>query len=94
VQPKAIAHPTDARLIHRALVKLVALAGQHGVRLRQSYPGRQARRHHGRRYSHAHQYKRRQGVRFLRTRLGRVIRDIIAKIKGRRTHGALPRSSI
>lgn len=26
VRPKAIAHPTDARLMHRALVKLVATA--------------------------------------------------------------------
>src|SRR3546814_14348889 len=30
VQPKAIAHPTDARLMHRALVKLVALAKREG----------------------------------------------------------------
>src|SRR5512144_2133264 len=37
VQPKAVAHPTDARLLHRALVKLVALARRHGVALRQSY---------------------------------------------------------
>jgi IS5 family transposase len=37
VQPKAVAHPTDARLTHRALVKLVALAKREGVALRQSY---------------------------------------------------------
>ena len=37
VQPKAIAHPTDARLCHRALQKLVDLAKRHGVPLRQSY---------------------------------------------------------
>ena len=37
VQPKAIAHPTDARLMHRALEKLVNLAKRHGVELRQSY---------------------------------------------------------
>src|SRR5438105_675059 len=37
VQPKAIAHPTDARLCHRALEKLVDLAERNGVRLRQSY---------------------------------------------------------
>src|SRR5258708_18139457 len=36
VQPKAIAHPTDARLIHRALTKLTALAKREGVPLRQS----------------------------------------------------------
>jgi IS5 family transposase len=37
VQPKAIAHPTDARLCHRALEKLVDLARHHNVPLRQSY---------------------------------------------------------
>jgi len=37
VQPKAIAHPTDARLCHRALDKLVDLAQRHKVPLRQSY---------------------------------------------------------
>jgi IS5 family transposase len=37
VQPKAIAHPTDARLCHRALEKLVDLARRHDVPLRQSY---------------------------------------------------------
>src|SRR5438045_6361815 len=37
VQLKAIAHPTDARLCHRALQKLVDLAERTGVRLRQSY---------------------------------------------------------
>jgi hypothetical protein len=37
VQPKAIAFPTDAKLMHRARERLVRLAKQHGVRLRQSY---------------------------------------------------------
>ena len=37
VQPKAIAHPTDAGLMRRALEKLVKLAKRHGVELRQSY---------------------------------------------------------
>jgi transposase, IS5 family len=37
VQPKAIAHPTDARLCHRALEKLVDLAERNNVPLRQSY---------------------------------------------------------
>ncbi len=37
VQPKAVAYPTDARLMHRALIKLVDLARRCGVRLRQSY---------------------------------------------------------
>jgi IS5 family transposase len=37
VQPKAIAHPTDARLMHRAIVKLVDLAKRNDIPLRQSY---------------------------------------------------------
>jgi IS5 family transposase len=37
VQEKAIAHPTHARLVHRAIEKLVDLAKREGVELRQSY---------------------------------------------------------
>ena len=37
VQPKAVAHPTDARLMHRAITKLVGLAKRNRVPLRQSY---------------------------------------------------------
>jgi len=84
VQPKAIAHPTDARLCHRALEKLVALARRNGVPLRQSYVrvAKQAAIMVGR-YTHAHQFKRaRRALKFLRTRLGRVIRDIRRKIAG------------
>ena len=84
VQPKAVAHPTDARLMYRAIEKLVALAKRHGVPLRQSYirVAKQASIMVGR-YSHAHQFKRaRRMLRFLRTRLGRLIRDIGRKIEG------------
>jgi IS5 family transposase len=84
VQPKAIAHPTDARLMHRALIKLVKLARDHGIELRQSYlrVAKRAAIMVGR-YSHAHQFKRaRRALKFLRVRLGRVIRDIRRKIEG------------
>src|SRR5215213_5353078 len=37
VQEKAITFPTDAKLMHRARERLVRLAKQHGLRLRQSY---------------------------------------------------------
>jgi IS5 family transposase len=87
VQPKAIAHPTDARLMHRALIKLVKLARDHGVELRQSYlrVAKRAAIMVGR-YSHAHQFKRaRRSLKFLRTRLGRLIRDIRRKIEGNDT---------
>jgi IS5 family transposase len=84
VQPKAIAHPTDARLMHRALERLVKLAKRHGVELRQSYlrVAKRAAIMVGR-YTHAHQFKRaRKMLKFLRTRLGRIIRDINRKIDG------------
>ena len=84
VQPKAIAHPTDARLCHRAVEKLVDLARRHQVRLRQSYRrvAKRAAIMVGR-YTHAHQFKRaRRALKFLRVRLGRVIRDIRRKIAG------------
>ena len=84
VQPKAIAHPTDARLMHRAQVKLVDLAKRNGVPLRQSYLrlAKRAAIMVGR-YTHAHQFKRaRKALKFLRTRLGRVIRDIRRRIDG------------
>jgi IS5 family transposase len=82
VQPKAITHPTDARLCHRALEKLVDLAWRNDVPLRQSYRrvAKRAAIMVGR-YTHAHQFKRaRRELKFLRTRLGRVVRDIRRKI--------------
>lgn len=94
VQPKAVTHPTDARLMHRAIEKLVALAEREGVPLRQSYRrvAKRAAIMVGR-YTHAHQFKRmRRALKFLRTRLGRVIRDIRRKteddaaLKGRFAH--------
>jgi transposase, IS5 family len=84
VQPKAIAHPTDARLMYRAIEKLVNLARSEGVVLRQSYlrVAKRAAIMVGR-YTHAHQFKRaRRKLKFLRTRLGRLIRDIARKIDG------------
>ena len=40
-QPKAVAFPTDAKLMHRARERLAKLARKTGLDLRQSYPGRQ-----------------------------------------------------
>ena len=84
VQPKAVAHPTDARLMHRAITKLVGLAKRNRVPLRQSYLrlAKRAAIMVGR-YTHAHQFKRaRRQLKFLRTRLGRIIRDTRRKIDG------------
>src|SRR5262249_12527060 len=78
VQPKAIAHPTDARLGHRALEKLVDLARRHDVPLPQSYRrlAKRAAIMVGR-YTHTHQYRRaRRALKFPRIRLGRGIPDI------------------
>jgi IS5 family transposase len=84
VQPKAITFPTDAKLLHAAIKGLNRLAGKCGVRLRQSYL-RIAKRAAmmASRYAHAKQFKRHhRQLRLLRSRLGRIIRDIRRKITG------------
>jgi IS5 family transposase len=81
VQPKAIAHPTDSRLLNRAREQLVGAAQESGVVLRQSYArvGQAAELQAGR-YAHAKQFRRMQReIRKLRTWLGRVIRDVQRK---------------
>jgi transposase, IS5 family len=85
VQPKAITFPTDAKLLHAAIKGLNRLAQRHGVRLRQSYLriAKRAAMMAGR-YAHAKQFNRHhRELRRLRTRLGRIIRDIRRKITGR-----------
>lgn len=82
VQPKNITFPTDAKLLNRAREKLVKLAKQLGVELRQSYTrvGKFALIQH-QRYAHAKQFKRaNRSLRKLKTYLGRIIRDIARKI--------------
>ena len=82
VQPKAVAFPTDARLMHKAIVMLGREARKHDVPLRQSYVrvAKRAALMAGR-YAHAKQFKRHnRELKFLRTRLGRVTRDIRRKI--------------
>jgi IS5 family transposase len=78
VMEKNIAYPTDARLYERARQKLVALAQQAGVELRQSYARLAPRlaRQVGR-YAHARQFKRmRKALRTLKGYTGRVLRDL------------------
>jgi IS5 family transposase len=82
VQPKAITFPTDAKLLHAAIKGLNRLAGKCGVRLRQSYC-RIAKRAvmMASRYAHAKQFNRHhRQLRLLRSRLGRIIRDIRRKL--------------
>jgi IS5 family transposase len=84
VQPKAVAFPTDAKLMQRARERLVKLAKKTGVELRQSYErvGKRALIAH-QRYAHAKQFKRaNRALKTIRTYLGRVVRDILRKIGG------------
>ena len=90
VMEKAIAHPTDSRLVERARAQLVDLAREAGVELRQSY-ARLAPRLAGRigRYAHAKQFKRmRKALRTLKGYTGRVLRDL------RRQLGEIPKGPL
>ena len=84
VQPKNITFPTDAKLLETAIRQLGKLAKTHGVPLRQSYKlGAKKAAMMAGRYAHAKQFKRmNRQIKWLRTRLGRIIRDIRRKIDG------------
>ena len=82
VMEKNIAHPTDARLYEVARRKLVGLAREAGISLRQNYNrlGPRLCRQVGR-YAHARQFKRmRKALRRLKGYTGRVLRDIERQI--------------
>jgi IS5 family transposase len=90
VMEKNIAHPTDARLYEAARCKLVRLAREAGIGLRQNY-NRLAPRLAGQvgRYAHARQFKRmRKALRRLKGYTGRVLRDIERQL-GKVPEGAL-----
>jgi transposase, IS5 family len=79
-----ITFPTDAKLLHAAIKGLNRLAHKCGLQLRQSYLriAKRAAMMAGR-YAHAKQFQRHhRQLRLLRTRLGRLIRDIRRKIAG------------
>ena len=81
VQEKNITHPTDSKLLYKAIVKLGVAAKDRGIPLRQSYVrvGKRASVKAGR-YAHARQFRRmRRELRKLRTWVGRMIRDIERK---------------
>jgi IS5 family transposase len=78
VMPKAVAHPTDSRLLETSRQHLVTLAEEEGLTLRQNY-NREAPRLAAQigRYAHAKQYRRiKKSLRTLRSRVGRVMRDV------------------
>ena len=82
VMEKAVAYPTDSRLLERGRQYLVKLAAILGIKLRQNY-NRQAPRLAAQvgRYAHARQYRRMKGaLKSLRTLVGRVWRDIDRKL--------------
>ena len=90
VMEKNIAHPTDAQLYEKARRKLVGLAREAGIGLRQNY-NRLAPRLAGQvgRYAHARQFKRmRKALRRLKGYTGRVLRDIERQL-GKVPEGAL-----
>lgn len=82
VQEKAIAHPTDSRLLEVARAKIVLLAKRAGIELKQTYAreGKQLRRRAGG-YAHAKQFRRlRKVVKRQRTLLGRLLREVERKL--------------
>jgi IS5 family transposase len=85
VQEKAIAHPTDSRLLEIARHKLVSAAKRLGLKLKQTFEreGAHLRRRAGG-YAHAKQFKRLKKVlRRQRTIVGIVMREIRRKLAGR-----------
>ena len=82
VQEKAIAHPTDSRLLEIARYQVVKAAKQAGIVLKQTYAkeAKDLRRKAGG-YAHARQFKRlRRTVKRQRTILGVILREIDRKL--------------
>lgn len=80
--PKAIAHPTDSRLLEKSRQHLVKVPEEHGIALRQNYNRTNPRlaAQIGR-YAHAKQFERmRNAMRTLRTRMGRVQREVARQL--------------
>ena len=81
VQEKNITHPSDSKLLYKAIVKLGKAAGRRNIILRQSYVrvGKRASVKAGR-YAHARQFKRmRREIRRLKTFMRRMLKDIERK---------------
>jgi IS5 family transposase len=81
VQHKAIAHPTDSRLLETARAKLVQAAKDAGIELKQTFAKEgQALTRKAARYAHARQFKRmRRAIGRQRTIVGRLQREIDRK---------------
>lgn len=84
VQEKAVAHPTDAKLLETARCKLVEAAQGPGIKLKQTFAkeGKLLRFKAGR-YAHAKQFKRmRRVIKRQRNIVGRLHREIDRKANG------------
>lgn len=81
VQHKAIAHPTDSRLLQVARDKLVQAAKDAGIDLKQTFAKEsKALGHKAGRYAHARQFKRmRRAIKRQRTIVARLQREIDRK---------------
>jgi len=83
VMPKAVAHPTDSRLLEKSRQHLLKLAEDNGLMLRQNY-NREAPRIAMQigRYARAKQFRRmKRSLRTLKSRVGRVYRDVGRQIE-------------
>jgi transposase, IS5 family len=84
VQEKAIAHPTDSRLLEIARYKVVAAAKKVGIQLKQTFAKEgKALRWKAGGYAHAKQFRRlRRVIKRQRTILGVVMREVQRKLHG------------
>ena len=83
VMPKDITYPTDTKLLHKAMLKMVSLSKKHGLKLRQSYKFKtkklvlQISKHiHSKKFKLAN-----KGLKALKTIVGRLMRDCARKIE-------------
>lgn len=82
MMPKAVAHPTDTRMLEQGREHLVRYSNEHGSEVRQNYD-REAPRLAMQigRYAHAKQYKRmKKAIKTLNTRVVLVHREIELKV--------------
>jgi transposase, IS5 family len=96
VQHKAIAHPTDSKLLETARTKLVEVAKDAGIELKQTYAKEgKALGHKAGRYAHARQFRRmRRVLKRQRTVVGRLQRDIERKAAGLKEVAAAVREAL
>ena len=82
VQEKAIAHPTDSKLLETARSKVVEAVKANGIELKQTYAKEgQLLGYKAGRYAHARQFKRmRKVIKRQRTIVGRLQREVARKM--------------